>query len=782
MKKYIQNFWGRTLARFLCTMSVMVLVLSAVVSGFYVTQGDERTALNDGNQELAENYSLYALDMALRGEVVALNEYMQKEGVDYAITKFSAGEEVGELLASNSMETIPWEYEFQVVEGSQYHYDTTSLWYALTGSYHYAPQDNWVSIQILGVVYDAEAGLFYYETEAGYFLIKNIIIRRTDDSYIDYVYKIIDGKPCYYNGYYRTALDTTKTELWKYLEVDHFSYQLWSVQTESYAVRYVTSTEELQDRIRNKTYYLEENHYITYVYEGEVGSYKIQIANTAQEDKGMFQRWSRFVHGIYAFEEYVFTIIVISSAALLIGLFLLAYTVERDVLRLRFFHKVPLGLYSIIIFIIEVVLFLALSEKFLEWLYYEVVPWKIGCLIVAMTGWGMIWMAFAYLQNVITRICTKSLIRHSEIYYAVKLMKHLLKWIAKPLIHTVTVFKAVGVSLRANTSLLFKSILLLGGISVVELFVILLNLYNRDALIGMFFFGKLIEIPVVCFVILQLQRLQEGAKNIAAGDISKPINTKYMYWELKKHGEYLNNVSDSIHLAVQEQMKSERFKTELITNVSHDIKTPLTSIINYVDLIKKENIEDERLNEYVEVLDRQSARLKKLIEDLMEASKASTGNLTVTLEEFDVEVLLTQVIGEFEDRLEKNDLEMIVDKPEHSVYVMADARHMWRVFDNILSNTCKYSLPNTRVYVSLQEEYEMAVITVKNISKAALNMPSEELLERFVRGDSSRNTEGSGLGLSIAQSLTELMKGSMKLEIDGDLFKVILRFPIIKKE
>ena len=199
-------------------------------------------------------------------------------------------------------------------------------------------------------------------------------------------------------------------------------------------------------------------------------------------------------------------------------------------------------------------------------------------------------------------------------------------------------------------------------------------------------------------------------------------------------------------------------------------------------MIKKENIEDERLNEYVEVLDRQSARLKKLIEDLMEASKASTGNLTVTLEEFDVEVLLTQVIGEFEDRLEKNDLEMIVDKPEHSVYVMADARHMWRVFDNILSNTCKYSLPNTRVYVSLQEEYEMAVITVKNISKAALNMPSEELLERFVRGDSSRNTEGSGLGLSIAQSLTELMKGSMKLEIDGDLFKVILRFPIIKKE
>ncbi|MBQ8518534.1 MAG: HAMP domain-containing histidine kinase, partial [Agathobacter sp.] len=264
------------------------------------------------------------------------------------------------------------------------------------------------------------------------------------------------------------------------------------------------------------------------------------------------------------------------------------------------------------------------------------------------------------------------------------------------------------------------------------------------------------------------------------GDMSQPIDTSRMFWKFKEHGESINKVSEGIALAVEERMKSEHFKTELITNVSHDIKTPLTSIINYVDLIKKEDVQDEKLQEYVDVLDRQSARLKKLIEDLMEASKASTGNLTVNLEECDVEVLLTQIIGEFEEKLQKNQLAVVVEKPDVPVKMMADGRHIWRVLDNLLNNACKYSLPGSRVYVSLKAEKREAVIVFKNISKEALNIPSDELMERFVRGDSSRNTEGSGLGLSIAQSLTELMQGTMKLEIDGDLFKVTLRFPILE--
>ena len=294
-----------------------------------------------------------------------------------------------------------------------------------------------------------------------------------------------------------------------------------------------------------------------------------------------------------------------------------------------------------------------------------------------------------------------------------------------------------------------------------------------------FLFVKVVEVVALIIVLFHMQELHAGSKRVASGDMSKPIDTSRMYWKFREHGENINKVSDGIALAVEERMKSEHFKTELITNVSHDIKTPLTSIINYVDLIKKEDVQDEKLQEYVDVLDRQSARLKKLIEDLMEASKASTGNLAVNLEECDVEVLLTQVIGEFEERLQKNQLEVVVEKPDYPVKMMADGRHMWRVLDNLLNNACKYSLPRTRVYVSLKKENNEAVIVFKNISKDALNIPSEELMERFVRGDSSRNTEGSGLGLSIAQSLTELMHGTMKLEIDGDLFKVTLRFPTI---
>lgn len=317
------------------------------------------------------------------------------------------------------------------------------------------------------------------------------------------------------------------------------------------------------------------------------------------------------------------------------------------------------------------------------------------------------------------------------------------------------------------------------GLAVIEFIFIVTFGYTTMVYLYAFIITKPIEILFIMYILFQMQQLEEAGKRVAAGDISNPIDTKKLIWKFKEHGENINKVSVGIQLAVNERMKSEHFKTELITNVSHDIKTPLTSIINYVDLIKKEEIQDEKVQGYVEVLDRQSARLKKLIEDLMEASKASTGNLAVNLEECDVEVLLTQVIGEFEERLQKNQLEILVSKPDHPVKMMADGRHMWRVLDNLLNNACKYSLPGSRVYVSLQQEKNEAVIVFKNISKTALNIPSDELMERFVRGDSSRNTEGSGLGLSIAQSLTELMGGSMKLEIDGDLFKVTLRFPML---
>lgn len=230
--------------------------------------------------------------------------------------------------------------------------------------------------------------------------------------------------------------------------------------------------------------------------------------------------------------------------------------------------------------------------------------------------------------------------------------------------------------------------------------------------------------------------------------------------------------------AVDERMKSERFKTELITNVSHDIKTPLTSIINYVDLLEKECRDNDITAEYIDVLERQSARLKKLIEDLIEASKASSGSLPVHAERLEAGVFLVQTVGEFEERTKANRLELLIRKPEDAVYIKADGRHLWRVIDNLMNNVCKYAQPDTRVYIDMETAEDRVEIIFRNTSKYPLNISGEELTERFVRGDSSRNTEGSGLGLSIARSLTELMGGLFSLYVDGDLFKVILSFPI----
>ncbi len=213
--------------------------------------------------------------------------------------------------------------------------------------------------------------------------------------------------------------------------------------------------------------------------------------------------------------------------------------------------------------------------------------------------------------------------------------------------------------------------------------------------------------------------------------------------------------------------------------MSHDIKTPLTSIVNYVDLIKKEDCSNPKINEYIEVLDRQSNRLKKLIEDLVEASKASSGTLSVKLERCNLSVLVNQAIGEFTEKLENENLTVVQSIENQNIYVLADGKRLWRVFDNLLTNICKYALPGTRVYIDLISDQNKATVTFRNISKQAINLSGEELTERFVRGDRSRNTEGSGLGLSIAKSLTELQKGIFEITTDGDLFKVKITFNII---
>lgn len=279
-------------------------------------------------------------------------------------------------------------------------------------------------------------------------------------------------------------------------------------------------------------------------------------------------------------------------------------------------------------------------------------------------------------------------------------------------------------------------------------------------------------------ILKQALVLKEGAKRIAAGDMDYQIDTSEMVADLKEHGETLNSISDGLSRAVEQRLKSERMKTELITNVSHDIKTPLTSIINYVDLLQKEGLEGKAA-EYLEVLMRQSGRLKRLIENLVEASKASTGNIPVNFQRLEVCEFIHQVAAEYEDRMAAGHLRLVVSVPEQELYVMADGKLLWRVFDNLLTNICKYALEGTRVYIDIHRDGGEAQIVFKNISRDRLNVNADELLERFVQGDSSRNTEGSGLGLSIAQSLTQSQKGTLDLFVDGDLFKAVVCFKTV---
>lgn len=355
------------------------------------------------------------------------------------------------------------------------------------------------------------------------------------------------------------------------------------------------------------------------------------------------------------------------------------------------------------------------------------------------------------------------------------------------------VFRGI-VKLIRGIPMVWRTALLCLAVCVAEFFGLIL--FYNDSVVLLFFWAieKFILCGAITFVALMCKELQEGSEALADGDLNYKLDTSHMVLSFKEHGENLNSIGEGISAAVEQRMKSEHLKTELITNVSHDIKTPLTSIINYADLIGKEvsgDVKDtgdgagtetaqereQHISEYAEVLLRQSQKLKKLLDDLLEASKATTGNLEVHPEVCDVSVLLSQAVGEYEQRFSEKKLETIVKQPEETVKVMADGRHLWRVFDNLLNNIYKYAQAGSRVYLNVEHDGQNANIIFRNMSAYPLEMSPEELEERFTRGDRSRHMEGNGLGLSIAKSLTELQKGDMEIVTDGDLFKVVITLP-----
>ncbi len=418
-----------------------------------------------------------------------------------------------------------------------------------------------------------------------------------------------------------------------------------------------------------------------------------------------------------------------------------------------FVDKIPFDLFTLLMIVAISCLWAILAEMY----YDSIFLIMLACLVILVAAL----LILLYIMSFAVRVKLGGVIKGCIIYKVLAWVWRLIRSVCHAIAELVR-----GMPLVPKSCIAVAVILLLELISV-------------NSGVVWFIVNALLAAALIYTAICTKKLLTAGQK-LAAGDESCVVDTSKLYGPFREHGENLNTIRDGVSLAVEARMRSEHFRTELITNVSHDIKTPLTSIINYVDLLGKEKPENEKMREYIDVLQRQSARLKKLIDDLLEASKASTGNLTVNAEPCDVGVLLDQTLGEYGEKLSAAGLEPVLTKPEKPVIIMADGRHMWRIFDNLLNNICKYSQRGTRVYLEVCERDGKAVVTFRNISSRQLNISSDELMERFVRGDSSRNTEGSGLGLNIAQSLAQLQKGTMELTVDGDLFKVTLTFDVVK--
>ena len=471
----------------------------------------------------------------------------------------------------------------------------------------------------------------------------------------------------------------------------------------------------------------------------------------------------------YAYElRYVSIVVLVVSLILeaFVFVFLLSaagHHGETGEIRPSFIDKIPFDLYTALTVFAGIFLIAAMAE-----VSYSNTAMLVVVLIAAL-GVIAALISLLWCMSLAVRIKLGTTIKSCIIYRVGAWCLRLIK----------KVFYTFKDGLKA-IPMFPRAVLIIAAILFVEfLWIAIAGTSPGKQLFG-WFIERAVLVLATLYALLSMKQLLEAGQRIAKGELDCKVDTSKLRGPFKEHGEDLNSITDGMNRAVGERMKSERFRTELITNVSHDIKTPLTSIINYVDLLEKEQPENEKMREYLEVLDRQSAKLKKLIDDLLEASKASSGSMSVNLTECELGILLDQMAGEYSEKLSAAGLELILTKPEESVKIMADGRHMWRIFDNLLNNICKYAQRGTRVYLDLTADALKAVVTFRNISATRLNISGDELTERFVRGDSSRNTEGSGLGLSIAQSLAQLQKGALDITVDGDLFKVVLRFDRIK--
>ena len=572
-----------------------------------------------------------------------------------------------------------------------------------------------------------------FKTENGYIYYKTYLENR------NFKFLIIDNKT-------NTAI-TNLTQTMRTDSVDKIKEEL---SKNSYYWNY--ENKEVKTNISNLS--IEDIKYV-YQYKTLEENYDCTIYTSINEDVTQFHDDYYNSYITYkictnsvktAIINIMITIVLVIVSAILITIYAGRKRNFKEI-QLELIDKIPLEIILVAMFI-PFIMLLLLGIELSYSLNIATIIGNIGILIIMYS------IALISYESIVRRIKTSTILKNTIIYRLCKWIKNGIK------------------NIFNNFSLAAKIIVILACMLI---FTLVFSNWG--------FTGIILLIAMYVFVfkyyfdnITKFLNIKNTVKKIYEGDTKVRLQENEYTGVLKELCIYVNDIAGGFTNAIDKSLKSERMKTELITNVSHDIKTPLTSIINYVDLLKKEDIQNEKAKEYLDILEQKSQRLKRLTEDLIEASKASSGNIKLDMKKINVNELIKQISGEFEDKFKNKNLDLNIEMPKEDVFILADSRYLYRVMENMYTNIEKYAMENSRVYVDLLEENKKVKIEIKNISKEKLNISANELMERFVRGESSRNTEGSGLGLSIAQSLTKLQKGEFGIYLDGDLFKVIISF------
>ncbi len=865
MKKQNNSFWFKAINFAICGLAIACSIAGIVGMVCYGMLPEKSDAIDSVYNNITGAYSAQLVGQVMDGNTDNLDSVENTTGMKYAIVKSSESDfdravkskDISYVYGSESL-LKDYQYVHRYVDdgsGDTPSFNLVNVLSAMSygNSYDYTLHDSYVYEQpITQIAIDIYSAQFCIFAGDNVYLPQKVDVEYRNGNTETYVLSDED----YTNFYTGEVLMPDKMEGWvdnnslstvKVYGADNSITMVYvntenvvdSENDESASVGYRTEgttdvsmlavyseinrdKEELPDSYSLQGYGIhtkEDASQYTYYY---VVS-KVDVEAAGADHNDYLVQAKTLIDLMYNAGRFAWVIEIVSLIIFAITAYFLARSAGRrpvseeydaDQIYLRWIDKIPFVVLTGIMFILEG-LFIAGA----------IAPFELGMtnyvqllLITFESAMAGVYIGLYYIGSIITRCKAHVFMRYTLWYYITRPVKKLFNNLK------------LNVELtRENTPLLKRLIGIFAIVFLAELFTIFIAVasgFDSGSPVLIFLWlivVKAVEFGVIIKLVMQFDLIRRGTKEIANGNTSYEIDSQKLYPALKSHADDINSIKDGISLAVDERMKSERMKTELITNVSHDIKTPLTSIINYVDLIKKEDIQDAKMTEYVDVLDRQSVRLKKLLEDLLEASKASTGNLDVNMEKMDVAILLNQLVGEYTEKLAGRSLSLVMDTHGfEQVYIMADGRHIWRVFDNLLNNICKYAMEGTRVYIDIlsqnpqgmnasnaaglnadklgeQKEsryYNQAEavqtgtdndapdaankaathvsIVFKNISATQLNISSDELMERFVRGDSSRNTEGSGLGLSIAQSLMKIMGGDMELEVDGDLFKATL--------